>query len=566
MPNTDSTPIPKIVRTPNNSKVLVGTTDFSRLNRNQKSVWVKKLWQHARNQSFVMRFSGTSVNSMIQRITDLTETSRGEKAIMQLVQDLTGQGVTGDYALEGREEEMRSFDTEITIDQLRNATRNVGRMTTQRNILSFREQSKDKLGYWLADIVDQLGFLTLSGVPYQFNTDGSLRVDPRGGTMRPMSTDRAVAIGTFSGTKSDSYGYDGMSGTSLSELEFAKRIHAPSPNRCFRWQNKVIDNSGKVLREEKLVALADEKIKDANGADVSGTLADKRVAHLDNIQPQDHLTYNALVTIRTELKTQHMRGIRGNHGDEFYHIFLHPKAYLKLKLDADYKESIRFAAQRGSSNPIFSGGTVTLDGMVIHEYHHVFNTLNSAKELKGGAGDAVTLKTLKATVDTTRTDRKTKKDALGVAESDYRDQKAVYEKALKDAKGNKADTTVVDEKKKHNVATAALTAARVDLTAAEKAYLDAVEAVDKLSGGVDYCRVLFCGSQALGMCSLDGSPIWVEKEFDYENSLGIASGRIFGFEKPQFPSRNYIQNPANFMNDPYEHLEDFGVAVLDVAI
>jgi N4-gp56 family major capsid protein len=72
-------------------------------------------------------------------------------------------------------------------------------------------------------------------------------------------------------------------------------------------------------------------------------------------------------------------------------------------------------------------------------------------------------------------------------------------------------------------------------------------------GTVDGQRVLFCGAQALGMADI-GMPRWVEKEFDYDNQPGIATGKICGFKKPVFRS-------AVTGTD-----EDFGVIVCDTAI
>lgn len=67
------------------------------------------------------------------------------------------------------------------------------------------------------------------------------------------------------------------------------------------------------------------------------------------------------------------------------------------------------------------------------------------------------------------------------------------------------------------------------------------------TGTIEGCQMLFCGAQALGMADI-GNPEWVEKGFDYENSQGIAVGKILGFLKPKF-SNIYEANSV----------EDFGV-------
>ena len=103
-------------------------TNFSELGLQEKIVWARDLWAQARNLSFVMNFSGKGSNAMIQRITELTKSEKGAKAIITLVADLEGDGVMGDSTLENNEEAIKAFDTEIKIDQLRNANRLRGRM------------------------------------------------------------------------------------------------------------------------------------------------------------------------------------------------------------------------------------------------------------------------------------------------------------------------------------------------------------------------------------------------------------------------------------------------------
>ena len=48
-------------------------TNFTELTTEQKKVWSRDVWKVARNNSFVMRFAGTDINSPIQRIKELTQ-------------------------------------------------------------------------------------------------------------------------------------------------------------------------------------------------------------------------------------------------------------------------------------------------------------------------------------------------------------------------------------------------------------------------------------------------------------------------------------------------------------
>lgn len=153
----------------------MATTNFAALTTEQKTAWGMDFWAHARNRSFLNKFLGKSENSMIQHVTELRKDKKGARAVLTLVADMQGDGVVGDNTLEGNEEALSSFDTVINIDQLRNANRLEGRMADQKSIVNFRRQSRDKLSYWLGDRIDQLGFLSLSSLPYTLHTNGATR-------------------------------------------------------------------------------------------------------------------------------------------------------------------------------------------------------------------------------------------------------------------------------------------------------------------------------------------------------------------------------------------------------
>jgi len=175
-------------------------TNFAALTDEQKTVWSMDFWRQARNLSFLNKFTGTGSNSMVQRITELKKSEKGARAVITLIADLEGDGVVGDNTLEGNEEALSSYDQVIQIDQLRHGNQHKGRMADQKSVVNFRTESKDKLAYWMADRLDQLAFLTMSGVAYTYNPDGSLRV-----------------------------------GLQFPSLSFASDVVAPSANRHLRW-------------------------------------------------------------------------------------------------------------------------------------------------------------------------------------------------------------------------------------------------------------------------------------------------------------------------------------------
>lgn len=152
-------------------------TDFASNIGEQKQVWVRRLWMAARDQMFVTRFTGTDENAMIQIVTELTKTERGLQAVIQLVADLVGDGRANDDELEGFEEALINYDQVMTLGQIAHSVRSKGELSDQASVIDFRSTGFDRLKYWLANRCDQLALLTLSGIAYTFNLDGSTRTD-----------------------------------------------------------------------------------------------------------------------------------------------------------------------------------------------------------------------------------------------------------------------------------------------------------------------------------------------------------------------------------------------------
>jgi len=289
-------------------------TNFANLTTEQKTVWSMDLWRQARNFSFVNRFLGNGPNAMIQHVTELKQSEKGARAVITLLADLTGDGVAGDRTLEGNEEAMQTFDQVIRVDQLRNANRAEGRIANQKSIAEFRGSSRDVLAYWLSDRIDQLAFLTLSGVDYKFTNRGALRKD------KP-----------------------GVTASDLQFLEFNADIAAPSAARRLRWDGTT---------NHALVASA------ATSAVVS----------------TDTPSWEMFVALKAYAKEHYVRGIKEAGNEETYHAFLTPTAMQRLKNDATYMANLRYAQSRDNANPLFTGGTVKIDGIYLHEFRHVYNT------------------------------------------------------------------------------------------------------------------------------------------------------------------------------------------------
>lgn len=296
-------------------------TNFGLLTNEQKTTWSMDFWSQARNLTFINKFLGKDENSMIQHITELKKTEKGARAVITLVADMEGDGVVGDNTLKGNEEKLKSYDQVIQIDQLRNANHNEGRMADQKSIVNFREQSRNKLAYWASDRLDQMAFLTLSGVSYAMSNTGALRI-----------------------------------GSNLKNLEFAADVKAPSSKRVARWDA-------------------------TSGLIIGGATSDLEAA--------DTPTWEMLVQMKAYAKDNYVRGIRENGGEETFHVFLSPLAMAKLKLDPTYMQNLRHAQSRDGSNALFSGSSVKVDGLYLHEYRHVYNTRGAASGSKWGTSGTV---------------------------------------------------------------------------------------------------------------------------------------------------------------------------------
>ncbi len=293
-------------------------TNFAALQPQAKVVWARQVWKDARDMAFMSKFMGTNSNSMIQRITELTKTEKGEQAIIQLLADLIDDGVIGDNEREGNEEEMLSYSQIITIDLITHGVRNKGKLADQKAVIRFRDHARDRLSYWLANRMDQLGLLTLSGIGYGFTNNSAVRTS-----------------------------------SAFSNLSFASDVTAPTAARHRNWDGTAL---------------------------IAGNTATVTTAFLPN--------YKMIVDLTAYAKDHYVRPLISG-GKEFYILFVKPGTLAVLKKDADYQRAITTALPRNASNPWFTGATVTIDGVVIHEHRLVYSTTGAAGGAKWGSGSTV---------------------------------------------------------------------------------------------------------------------------------------------------------------------------------
>lgn len=294
-------------------------TNFAALTPQQKLVWSRDVWKNARDGMFIKKFIGSDENSVIQRITELTKTEKGEQVIMHLVADLVEDGVIGDNEREGNEEAMQSYSQVLNIDLITHSVRNKGKLAEQKTVIKFREMGRDRLAYWLANRVDQLAFLTMSGISYAFQNNGAPRVN-----------------------------------SPFPQLAFASDVSAPSSKRHLMWDGTSLAVS--------------------NTASIASTYVP---------------SYKMIVDLVAYAKEQYIKPLMSG-GKEYYVMFVQPGTLAALKKDADYQRAVvGVATKAGEQSPWFTGATVTIDGVVLHEHRLVYNTKGAASGSKWGAAGAV---------------------------------------------------------------------------------------------------------------------------------------------------------------------------------
>ena len=302
----------------------MANTNFAALTSEQLTIWSRDFWRVARNMSFINQFAGSGSNAMVQRISELTQTEKGARAVLTLLADMTGDGIVGDNTLEGNEEALRAYDIVVQLDQLRFANRLSGRMNDQKSVVNFREHSRDALAYAMADRMDQLAFLSLAGIAYTLKNNGALR---------PVMN----------------------SGQNLGDLAFSSDVSAPTSNRHRRWD-----------ATSKLVA-----------------------GNTSAVAAADTITYECLVQLKAYAKDNYIRGLRGAGNEEMYHLFVSPQVMADLKLDSDFLTNVRNAGVRGPSSSLFAGSSsLMVDGIMVHEFRHVFNTSGATTGTSSNAGSA----------------------------------------------------------------------------------------------------------------------------------------------------------------------------------
>ncbi|MBK8200440.1 MAG: DUF4043 family protein [Acidobacteria bacterium] len=162
-------------------------TDPAAISALRKKLWSVQAWQYQLDENFfsasgMMGTSNGDNGKPVHFVDEFTKTDSGDKCVITLILDLTGDGESGDDQTEGRDEAILFDYFEITLDQFKKSVKNRGRMSERRTVMKFRSYAKEAIGRWKGQTIEELMMLTGAGISFDYRYDGRAR--PNGGIKR----------------------------------------------------------------------------------------------------------------------------------------------------------------------------------------------------------------------------------------------------------------------------------------------------------------------------------------------------------------------------------------------
>lgn len=307
------------------------------LNQNlREQVWLRDEYvtPYLRMSGFD-RYMGRGTNAIIRTISS-SVTDGGKSVVMPLIGLIRGEGVSGSQVLEGNEDDMDTYADEIRVNWRRNAVK-VPKSTSYNTSLDLLNAAKPRLRDWAANVVlkkalvQQMQGIVVPGVSVT-DADGTSYNAPD--TVIPYAQATAAQRNTFVVNNSDRilFGADianassGVMATALATIDNTNDKLTPA----------LISKAKRIAQET---------------ASLTATTA-------NNISP---------ITPYTTAD-----------GEEWFVMFVHPRAMRDLRNDATMMQANRDARERGENNPLFRGGDLLWDGVIIREMFDL--------ELIAGAG------------------------------------------------------------------------------------------------------------------------------------------------------------------------------------
>lgn len=127
---------------------------------------------------------------------------------------------------------------------------------------------------------------------------------------------------------------------------------------------------GSASEADKDAWLVDNADRVLFGAAKSNNSSNDHSASLANIDNTNDKLSPAIVSLAKRIAqtaSPKIRPIRLNEDEEWYVMFANSQAFRDLANDSDMKQANRDARQRGMDNPLFTGGSLVWDGVIIRE-------------------------------------------------------------------------------------------------------------------------------------------------------------------------------------------------------
>ncbi len=136
--------------------------------------WDDQFFRDYVRMSRYKRYFGTDEAAIFQLKDDLTK-RKGDSVVFALVNELTGNGVTGNNTLKGNEERLGSRSQKLTVDVLRHAVA-VDDWDAQKSVIDLRNAARTQLREWAMkrlrdDCTTALGMI--DGATYAASTAGA---------------------------------------------------------------------------------------------------------------------------------------------------------------------------------------------------------------------------------------------------------------------------------------------------------------------------------------------------------------------------------------------------------
>jgi N4-gp56 family major capsid protein len=283
-------------------------------------IWDDNFFREYVRENQFASLMGADEAAVIQLKDDL-ERRRGDRVTFAFVGRLNGAGVRGHQVLRGNEEILNDRSMTIAVQPIRHAVA-IDDWTAQQSVINKREAAKFALKDWIMELM------------------------------------RSDIINAFMSVATN--------------VTFAQA----TPAQRDAW----VQNN------------ADRILFGGLRANTAGTAA-ASMANLTNAGPPagaapgtlgtSRMTKRMLELAKRQARAAHprIRPYRTRNGVDTYVAYLHPLAFRDLRDDPEFRTDLQFAMERGKDNPLFTGGDLLTDGIVVKEEPE-FATLTGA----GGGG------------------------------------------------------------------------------------------------------------------------------------------------------------------------------------